>query len=603
MSLVKSDKVDATVSDTDSNTASASSSQTYRRLLGYVKQYKLAFVIAVIGNLTYAAMDVWFISLIEPLMDEGLIKGNIELMKLAPLFILGILLVRGLASIVSTYCMAWVGQNVVQKLRQQLVESYLGVACGFYDRNASGNLVSKVTFNTQQVANASSDALTKLMREGGSIVYAVLFLFYTNWRLASLFFIAAPIIGVIVALASKRFKNISHNIQNAMGGVTQSTQEIVEGFKVVKTFGGENFENERFTKIANRNRQQNMKLILTKAISVPLIQFIAAMAMAIVIYYSAFELAKNQLSPGEFVAMVMMMMFILKPLKVISNLNSILQQGIAAAQDIFAVIDTQRESDSGKEPLKSQIESISFDKVNFSYADDKAVISDASISIEKGQTVALVGRSGSGKSTLTNLLLRFYDPKNGRIQINNKDIRDFDLASLRQNIAYVSQQVVLFDNSVSANIAYGESNPDMARVKLAAEKAHAHEFIERLDNGYSSAIGENGSKLSGGQRQRIAIARAIYKDAPIIILDEATSALDTESERHIQAALDALTQDRTTLVIAHRLSTIENADNIVVMDQGKIIEQGNHQSLLAQAGLYSKLHAMQFSDDRRVENE
>ena len=579
------------------------SSQTYRRLLGYVKQYKLAFFFAVIGNLIYAAMDVWFISLIEPLMDEGLINGNIELMKLAPLFILGILLVRGLASIVSTYCMAWVGQNVVQKLRQQLVESYLRVNCDFFDSNASGNLVSKVTFNTQQVATASSDALTKLMREGGSIVYAVIFLFYTNWQLASLFFVAAPIIGIIVALTSKRFKNVSHNIQNAMGGVTQSSQEIVEGYKVVKTFGGEDFENERFRKIANRNRQQNMKLILTKAISVPLIQLIAAMAMAIVIYYSAFELAKEQLSPGEFVAMVMMMMFILKPLKVISNLNSILQQGIAAAEDIFTVLDSKRESDAGEQALATQIDSITFERVNFAYGDDQPVISDVSLSIGKGQTVALVGRSGSGKSTLTNLLLRFYDPDSGLIQINNVDIRDFHLDSLRKNIGYVSQQVVLFDNSVSANIAYGENEPDMARVKLAAKKAHAHEFIERLDKGYSSVIGENGAKLSGGQRQRLAIARAIYKDAPIIILDEATSALDTESERHIQAALDALTEDRTTLVIAHRLSTIEKADNIVVMDQGKVIEQGDHRALLAREGLYAKLHAMQFSDDRGLNND
>lgn len=580
-----------------SKTKSVSATQTYKRLISYVKQVRLAFAIAVVGNLVYAGMDVLFISLIEPLMDEGLVKGNIEMMKMAPLFILGILLVRGVAAFISTYCMAWVGQNIVQRLRIQLMDSYLTLPSHFFDQNSSGKLISKITFNTQQVASASSDAITKLVREGASIIYVIAYLFYTNWRLASLFFISAPVIALIVSVTSKRFKKVSENIQSAMGGVTQSSQEIVDGYKVVKTFNGEDYEKKRFYEIVNKNRQQNLKLFLTKAISVPLIQLIAAMAMAIVIYYSTFELESGELSAGEFAAMIFMMMFILKPLKVVSNLNSVLQQGIAAAEDIFSIIDAEKETDSGKQLLTDSPKSIHFKELVFRYeATQDPIINNVSFSVQQGQTVALVGRSGSGKSTITNLLLRFYTPESGSIHFDELNINQYGLSSLRENIAYVSQQVSLFNDSVSANIAYAEKEVDQARLIDAAEKAHALEFINQLTDGFDTKIGENGSKLSGGQRQRIAIARAIYKNAPIIILDEATSALDTESERHIQSALDALTQNRTTLVIAHRLSTIENADTIIVMDQGEIVEQGTHQELLKKQATYANLHAIQFLD-------
>lgn len=574
-----------------------SSTVTYKRLMKYVGEFKVAFFIAVIGNLIYAGMDILFIALIEPLMDEGLVKGNIEMMKLAPLFILGILLVRGIAAFVSTYFMAWVGQNVVQKLRIQLLESYLTLPSSFFDQHSSGQLISKVTYNTQQVATAASDAITKLVREGGSIIYVIAYLFYTNWRLAAIFFISAPIIAVIVSITSKRFKKISTNIQSAMGGVTQSTQEIVDGYKVIKTFNGEDYEKKRFSKVVNKNRQQNLKLFLTKSISVPLIQLIAAMAMAIVIYFSSYELASGKLSAGEFAAMIFMMMFILKPLKVVSNLNSVLQQGIAAAQDIFSIIDSEKELDKGKLALQQSPKNIQFEQLEFSYdKKQKMVIDKVSFSVNQGETVALVGRSGSGKSTITNLLLRFYSPDSGQIIFDDTDIREYTLESLRRNIGFVSQQVVLFNDSVKANIAYGEKEVNEERLIAAAEKAHATEFIEKMPDGFNTNIGENGSKLSGGQRQRLAIARAIYKNAAIIILDEATSALDTESERHIQEALDALTEHRTTLVIAHRLSTIENADKIVVMEQGTVVEQGTHKELLANNANYAKLHSIQFSE-------
>lgn len=572
-------------------------SSTYKRLLSYTKQLKLPFIVAVVANLIYAAMDIYFISLTKILTDEGLLAGEIEILKMAPFVIIGIIFIRGIASVIAVYTMDLVGQTVVRKLREQLINSYISLSSYFFDKNPTGELISKVTFNTQQVANASSDAITKMVREGGSVIGAIGFMFYTNWRLAAIFFLSIPFIAILVAIASKRFKKVSQNIQNAMGGVTQTTQEIVEGYKVVKTFSGESYEQERFRKVAELNRRQQLKLTLAKAVSVPLIQWIAAFAIAGVIYYSAIEIENQTLTPGEFVAMMLIMMFILKPLKIISNVNVVLQQGIAAAESIFEVLDGEKEKDSGHNVLTNPPKKIVFDRVTFQYEGANSnVIDDVSFSVEQGQTIALVGKSGSGKSTLTNLLLRFYSKNAGAIYFDGNEIDTFTLSSLRQNIAYVSQQVVLFNDSIAANIAYAEQDIDQEKLLDAARKAHALEFIEKEPDGFNRNIGENGSKLSGGQRQRLAIARAIYKNSPIIILDEATSALDTESERHIQAALDALTENRTTFVIAHRLSTIENADQIIVMQDGKIVEKGTHHSLVEKNGTYAKLQAIQFSD-------
>ena len=579
-------------------TQEINSNQVYLRLLGYVKDLKFPFIIAILGNILYAAMDVWFISMTKVLMDEGLVDKDPAVLFAAPLFIVGVIFVRGIASIISVYCMDMVGQNVVQNLRQQLVKKYIKLSSQFFDSQPSGELISKVTFNTQQVSSACSDAVTKIIREGASIIGAVGVMFYFNWRLASIFFISVPFIAVIVYLASNRFKKVSRNIQDAMGGVTQTTQEIVEGYKVVKTFDGEKYENERFANSAKTNRRQQLKLTLAKAISVPLIQLIAATAMAGVIYYSAIEIQSGGLTPGEFVAIMLLMMFILKPLKIISNVNVVLQQGIAAADSIFEVLDTEEEKDEGKKKLEKSPKKIVFENVAFKYSDEsKNVIDNVSFSVRKGETIALVGRSGSGKSTLTSLLLRFYPKNSGRIVFDDNEIDDIRLADIRRSIAYVSQQVVLFNDTIKNNIAYGQETIDDAKLYDAAEKAHATEFIEKMNKGFDSLVGENGSKLSGGQRQRLAIARAIYKDSPIIILDEATSALDTESERHIQAALDALTKNRTTFVIAHRLSTIENADKILVMEEGIIVESGTHQALIEQNGAYSKLHSIQFAED------
>lgn len=571
---------------------------TFKRLFGYIKRVRVVFYVAILTNILYAALDIGFLTLIKPFTDKGLIPGDVEYMKMAPLFIILVIAFRGIAGVISTYCMGWVSQSVVQRMRQELFGSYLDLPTKFFDNNASGKLISKVTFNTQQVAHASSDTITKLVREGGSIFFAILFLFYENWRLASIYFISVPVIAILVHMTSKRFRKVSKKIQDAMGGVTQTTQEVVDGYKVVKTFNGEEYEKKRFHNIVNSNRQQNLKLILTKAISVPLIQLIASIAMAIVIFYAAFEIEKGQLSTGGFIAFFLVMVYIFKPLKVISNVNSLFQQGLAGAEDIFETIDSERERDCGTAALDANPKKIRFRNVDFAYETSEAnVLEDINFELEQGQTVALVGRSGSGKSTITSLLLRFYDVKAGTIEFDGTDIEDFTLRSLRSNIGFVSQQVTLFNDSVAANIAYAEANVDQQKLLLAAKQAHALEFIEKLPQGFETPIGENGSRLSGGQRQRLAIARAIYKDAPMIILDEATSALDTESERYIQAALDALTKNRTTLVIAHRLSTIENADKIIVMQEGRIVESGNHQVLISNNSVYASLHAMQFSEE------
>ena len=571
---------------------------SYRRLLTYLGPYKIAFAIATLGNLLYAAMDVAFLSALEPLTNKGLIGQDLEFMKLVPLYIIAIVFIRSLGAFISGYFMGWIGQNIVQNMRQQLIDSYVHLPCAFYDKNSSGQLLSKVTYNTQQVANACTDALTKLFREGGMIIFAISMLFYTNWKLTLIFLVSAPVIGLIVKFASKRFKRISKNIQNAMGNVTQTAQEIIDGYKVVKTCNSESYESERFEKVVSKNKKQMIKLNLTKSFSTPMIQLIASTAIALVIFYAAFLLAKNELNAGQFVFMLSTMMAILKPLKVISNINSVIQQGITAADSVFEIMDTNRELDDGDILLNDSLSEITFKNVSFSYPDSQnKVLDNVSFSLPKGKTVALVGHSGSGKSTLTSLLLRFYGDFDGQILFDSTPIQSFQLKDLRSQVAYVSQEVVLFDDTVRANIAYGVKEVDEDALMFAAKQAHALEFIDKMEEGFDTNIGENGNRLSGGQRQRIAIARAIYKNSPIIILDEATSALDTKSERHIQNALEALTKNRTTLVIAHRLSTIENADNIVVMEQGKIVEQGSHKSLLAKQSFYAKLHAMQFKED------
>lgn len=571
---------------------------TFKRLLGYLHGYKLVFLIAVVGNLAFAGMDYLFVRSLEPLTNEALVKGNMAFLSIAPFFIIGIIIVRGLANFISAYSMAWVGQSVIEKIRVQMVSHYMKLPSPFFDTHPSGTLVSKITFDTQLVANAITGAITKLLREGGLICYILYYLFSTSWQLATLFLMAAPIIGVVVSSTGKRFKKISKNIQKAMGGITQKSHEVVDGYKVIKTFSAEEHELNKFAIEAGKNRQQNVKMVSTQSLSVAVIQLIAGLFLAFVLYIAGQMLAKDEINPGQFITMLSMMMLMLKPLKIISNLNSIFQTGIAAAQSVFAIIDEQKERDIGTKNLISTKGKVEFKDVSFSYEDGgKKTLDQICLRVDPGKSIALVGRSGSGKSTLTNLLLRFYDTAQGDILIDDIPVKDLTLKSLRENISLVSQQVTLFNTSIAENIAYAQDGDiELDRVKEAAIKAHAWEFIEKLPNGLDEVIGENGSKLSGGQRQRIAIARALYKDAPIVILDEATSALDTQSERHIQSALDSLTSDKTTIVVAHRLSTIENADTIIVLEEGKVIEQGNHKILIDNQGPYSNLYNLQFKE-------
>ena len=575
-----------------------SSSQVFKRLRGYLKHYKLAFFIAILGNLVFAGMDFLFVWSLEPLTDEALVKNNMSTIEAAPLFIIILLIVRGIASFISAYCMSWVGQNIVQKIQTEMAQKFVQLPSEFFDRVPSGKLLSKMTFDTQQIATAITDTFTKLLREGGLIIFILGYLFYTSWQLASLFLISSPIIGLVVSNASKRFKKISHSIQDAMGGVTQKTQEIVEGYKVIKTFNGESFEIAQFTMEAQQTRNQNIKMVATKAFSTPVIQLIAGFSLALVIYFAGQQLASGELQPGQFVVMLAMMMMMLKPLKVVSNLNSVLQKGIAAAKSIFEILDEPTETDKGKKTIDSPNGNIEFKDVSFAYSKTSPkVINNISFKVGAGKTVAFVGKSGSGKSTITNLLLRFYNPNSGEIILDDTNTNELSLENLRSHISIVSQQVTLFNTSIAKNIAYpNDKDLDFQKVKDAAVKAHAWEFIVKLEHGLDEQIGENGNRLSGGQRQRIAIARALYKNSPIVILDEATSALDTESERHIQAALESLSVNRTTIVIAHRLSTIEKADTIIVLSEGEIVESGSHRELIEQNGTYAKLYQMQFAE-------
>ena len=577
--------------------------QNFKRLMGYAKPYKLGFVGAIVGMLGYAAIDVYFLSKLQPLIDEGLGGSNPNFMKWAPLFIVVAFLCRGIFHFVGNYCLAWVGNNVVTDLKQRLFEHIMAMPVAFHDKESTGGLISKLTYDTEQVLNSVSKSILVIVQQGALVIGLVGLMFYISWQLSSIFLLIIPFIAIIVNLVSKRFRKVSQNIQGAMGEVTTAAEQTFNGHKVVLTFGGQEKEFARFEDINKRNRQQRMKLVATKAGSVPVIQIIASFALAFVFYAVNTESLRDSISAGSFVSVITYMTMLLRPLKMLTNVNSEFQKGMAACVSIFAVLDQDTEKDTGVKHLDRAQGKIAFKGVNFAYDYDDAaengkvqswVLDDVSFELNPGETLALVGRSGSGKSTASAMLLRFYDASEGEVLIDDVNIEQYHLKDLRHQFAYVSQQVVLFNDTLANNIAYG--NPDATRDEIiaAAKNAHVMEFAQSMPEGLDTNVGENGAMLSGGQRQRVAIARALLCDAPFLILDEATSALDTESERHIQDALQLLQQNRTSIVIAHRLSTIESADKIIVMDQGKIVEQGTHQSLLEKKGVYAQLHSFQF---------
>lgn len=569
--------------------------QNFKRLLTYAKPYKLGFIVAIIGMLGYAAIDVYFLSKLEPLIDEGLKGTNPEFMKWAPIFVVVAFIFRGCFHFVATYCLGWVGNHVVNDLRQKLFEHIMRMPVAFHDKESTGSLISKLTFDTEQVLNSVSKSILTIVQQSAFVIGLLGLMFYKSWQLSVIFLLITPIIAVIVVIVSKRFRQVSKRIQGAMGEVTTAAEQTFNGHKVVLTFDGQQRESDRFQQINKHNRQQRMKLLATKAASVPIIQIIASFALAFVFYAVTSESLKESISPGIFVSIITYMVMLLRPLKLLTNVNSEFQRGMAASVSIFAVLDQNQEQDKGTQEIVRAKGQLDFNKVDFAYeGTDKLALHNINLSLAPGETLALVGRSGSGKSTASALLLRFYDASAGEILIDGININRYKLKDLRNQFAYVSQQVVLFNDTLANNIAYGKPDASESDIIAAAKSAHVMEFAQNMEQGIHTNIGENGALLSGGQRQRVAIARALLCDAPFLILDEATSALDTESERHIQDALQTLQKNRTSIVIAHRLSTIENANKIVVMDQGEIIEQGDHKSLLAKNGAYAQLHNFQF---------
>ncbi|KTD90301.1 lipid A export permease/ATP-binding protein MsbA [Pseudoalteromonas sp. CR1] len=576
-----------------------STTQIYKRLISYVGAFKSVAVVAVVGMIGYSGMDALFIQLMKPFIDEGLNQRNTEVLKYAPFVVIALVIGRGIFNFMSSYCLSYVGSQVVRSLRQELFDHILHLPVSFHDKNSTGDLISKITFDTEQVQQAITKALLIVVREGAFVIFLLALMFYTSWQLSLIFLVIIPLVALIVAIVSKRFRHISKNIQSAMGQVTRSSEQMLSGHKVIHGFGGQEQEVSKFSKINNHNRQQRIKMDATKALSVSIIQILAASAMAVILWVVSMPSMIDTISSGDFVVLISSMMMLLRPLKQLANVNSDMQRGISAAQSIFLILDENIEKDTGTVLVKKAKGLIEVKNVTFKYpTKDEPVLNDLTLTIEAGQSIALVGRSGSGKSTISNLLPRYYDlDLPSEILLDGVPLSDYKLTDLRRQFALVSQQVVLFNDTIANNICYGIQR-DISETELqkVAKQAHVWEFVKDLPEKLNTIVGENGVMLSGGQRQRIAIARAILKDAPILILDEATSALDTESEKLIQHALDDLMKDKTSIVIAHRLSTIENSDKIYVIDNGRVIESGDHTSLLSNNGTYSALCKMQFGD-------
>lgn len=575
-----------------------SSASTFRRLLGYLKHYRLGFLVAILGMIGYASVDVFFLSQFDQFIDRGITERDMSYLAMAPFVVILLFILRGIFHFVATYCLNWSGTHIVKDLRQQLFEKMLALPVSYHDKHSTGELISRITYDAEQIKQASSKALVVLIHEGAFVIGLLALMFYNSWQLSAIFLIIAPVIAVIVSQVSRRFRHISNNMQGAMGQVTSSAEQMLNGHKVILSFGGKTLEANKFSEVNNSNRRLDVKLEATRALSVSVIQIIASFALAFVIYLASFPEMLDALTPGMFTEIITSMMLLLKPLKQLTTVNSDFQKGMAAAATVFSVLDEKPEQDNGTVELDRVEGNIEFRHLTFNYpGHDKQVLKDINFIVKAGQTVALVGRSGSGKTTISSLLPRFYEVEQGEILLDGINTKDCTLDSLRRQIAVVSQHVVLFNDTIANNIAYGfQGELSKERLLEVAEKSHVMEFAGQMPKGLDTEIGENGVTLSGGQRQRIAIARALLRQSPVLVLDEATSALDTESERKIQAALDELLKNRTNLVIAHRLSTIENADLILVMDQGAIVERGNHHELLAQNGYYASLYKMQFGD-------
>jgi subfamily B ATP-binding cassette protein MsbA len=570
----------------------------YLRLLRYVAPYRGVFALGVGGMVIVAATEPMLPALLKPLLDGIFVEKNEIVMRWMPLVIIGLFVVRGIAEYAATYSINWVGNKVVMDLRNAMFARLLALPTPYYDDRASGNLISKLTYDVAQVTAAATSVLTVIFKDTLAMLGLLAWMLWLNWKLTLLALVMTPIIVGVVRVISIRLRSSSRDVQRGMGEVTQVLQETIEGHKVVKLFGGQHYESARFDDQANRVRRYLMKQAAAAAASVPIVQLIAAVALAVMVYLATLQSSAQEITVGGFGSFITAMLMLTAPLKRITSVNEPLQRGLAAAESIFELLDQHAEPDTGTVTLARARGEIRFESVSFTYGNSPhAALDGIELTIAPGESVALVGASGSGKTTFVNLVPRFYHPTRGRILLDGHDLEALRLASLRANIALVSQDVVLFNDTVAANIAYGVMNSaSRGDIVAAAEAAHAMEFIGNMPEGLDTLVGENGVRLSGGQRQRLAIARALLKNAPVLILDEATSALDSESERHVQAALETLMRGRTTVVVAHRLSTVERADRIVVLEQGRIVEIGTHRELLDRGGVYAKLYRIQFAE-------
>lgn len=574
-----------------------STRQTFGRLWPMISPFRLGLLAAGVALIVNAAIDPFMLTLLKTLLDDVIGRKNPGILVWMPLVIIGLILIRGVSGYISSYCISWVSGKVVMALRCRLFRHLMGMPVAFFDQQSTGTLLSRISYDCEQVASSSSGSLVTVVREGASILGLFVLMFYYSWQLSLILLVLAPIVSLAIRIVSRRFRSISKNMQNTMGQVTSHAEQMLKGHKEVLMFGGQQVETSRFEQVSNKMRRQGMKMVSATSLSDPIIQLLASSALAFVLYAASFPSVIATLTAGSISAVFSAMLMLMRPLKSLTNVNAQFQRGMAACQTLFAILDTEQEKDDGTRVIERATGNIEFRDVTFTYPGaETPALQHINLTIPAGKTVALVGRSGSGKSTLASLLTRFYDIDSGEILLDGHDLRNYTLASLREQVALVSQHVHLFNDTVANNIAYARTDVfSREAIEKAAQMAHAMEFINKMDNGLDTVIGENGVLLSGGQRQRIAIARALLRDSPILILDEATSALDTESERAIQSALETLQQDRTTLIIAHRLSTIEKADEILLVEDGKIVERGSHQQLLQKNGAYARLYQMQFS--------
>ena len=585
-----------------SKTTKLSGIRLYGRLLSYVLPYIPLFIVSILGFAIYSGSQVaateWLKRVID-YVNEPI--GDLRL--ILPLALIVIALVRGVGFFIGNYLLSSISNRLVHNLRTELFEKLTILPSSYYDQHSSGHLISRITFNVMQVTGAATNALKILIREGLLVIGLITYLMFLNWKLAMFLFIAAPFIALIVGIAARRLRKISGRIQTAMGDVTHVASETITGHEEVKSFGGEEYEIDRFNDASDNNRKQNLKLEATNSIASPLVQLFVSAALALITWLALDASIVSNMSPGTFIAFFSAAGMLAKPVRQLSEINSQIQKGLAAAEDIFSQLDEKAERNDGTYTSEAVKGDITFTNLNFSYDTGEGgnTLEDINLTINQGETVAFVGKSGAGKTTLMSLLPRFYDGYEGDISIDDKSISEYEITNLRSHISLVSQNVTLFNDTIANNINYGSAEFDLNKIKEAAKKANADSFIELMADGYDTQTGDDGVLLSGGQRQRIAIARAILKDAPILILDEATSALDSESENYIQEALVELSRNKTTLVIAHRLSTIETADKIVVLDQGKIVEVGDHTSLIQNDDHYAELHRNQFKDDFKDE--